>query len=91
VHSVDFRLHVSVVVIIASMSVSKGLACRELAGVEMSDVLGTTWLFSAVGVAGSDANVSWEGFWTRRVDVVSTVKPTFSGGVMDAMAGQCEC
>lgn len=81
VHSVDLRLHVSVVMM-ASMSVSKGLLLWQLAGVagvERSEVRGCTCVFSAVGGMMSEASVSWDGFWMRRVVVVSTVRPTFSG------------
>jgi len=61
VHSVDFRLHVSVVMI-ASMSVSKGFAWCELAGVETFEVRGTILVFSAEGVMTSEVSVSCEGF-----------------------------
>jgi len=88
VHSVDFRLPVSVVVvIIASMSVSKGFAWCELDGVERSDGRGSTFVFSAEGVITSEPNVSCEGFGTSRV-VVSTVKPDFS--CVEAMVTMCD-
>ena len=73
-------MHVSVVMM-ASMSVSKGLPLWQLAGVagvERSEIRGWTCFFSAVGVMVSEAKVSCDGFWMRRVVVVSTVRPTFS-------------
>lgn len=77
VHSVDFRLQVSVVVIIASTSVSKGFAWWELDGVEMSEARGRPCTLSAEGIT-SDANVSCDGFSISRVVAVCTVKPVFS-------------
>lgn len=86
-HSVDLRTQCSLVVMMASISVSKGFAW-ELAGVETSEVLEKPApLFSADGVSPSEANGSLDGFLINTGDVVSMLRPGLSvfSVMLDAM------
>ena len=81
----------------ASMSVSKGLAC-VLAGVERletSDARGMTLCFSLVGVRVSEANVSCERFSIKWVPVLMGSRRSpgwavLSWGLNEAIVGEME-